>query len=743
MPSSPRPSSAARFAVAAAAWSVALLALIRVPAIEDPVVRWLVYLQRTIALWYGAPPTERVVIDVSCSGADVMALCVAVCLAYPARWRQRLAGALGAAAFMGALNTVRIGTLLAVAERPDVLNLLHGLVWPAVLIAAAGVYSLAWTSAVEGRGQQASPLFAVPVKRGRLRFATAGAGMLILYGVTAPWTMTSAGLAGAGAWTASASGGVLSALGMPASTLGNTLLTSRGAFQITPECLLTPMLPLYVAGVLALPLPASRRTLAILLAAPLFLLLAVVRTLVLALPPAVAASPLMLAHGFYQILAGLGLIVLASAASDLRAVRPWPTRHAAGRVALATAAGAVLIAMLGGHWRDLVSLAGALSMTTSPDPFGAANARDVQGALPMLPGFQLWLLGGMVLVRRPVPAAQRVIVALAMLALSQLLLAAVLSAAEARWGLAPHALAIRAWALALPVAVWWFVIAGPIEPTTIGDRSYSGFWRATGEEFPDLRGARSTELYFRDEVRLLSELLPPLRGCRLLKSDLWDEAKNTRILQWAADQGARVTGIDLSEPIVRQAREAFPGRRLASAVADVRRLPFLDCSFDAVYSMGTVEHFEESETAVRELARVLKLGGRLILGVPNRHDPFLRPALVAILQAAGLYAYGFERSYSRHRLRHMLRRAGLDVEIETGILFLPGWLRMLDLASHTRGWRRLERLTAAAVALFDRLAWRFPALRRHGYLLASSAVRAARRPAGSMLAGDDQARPVR
>ena len=137
-----------------------------------------------------------------------------------------------------------------------------------------------------------------------------------------------------------------------------------------------------------------------------------------------------------------------------------------------------------------------------------------------------------------------------------------------------------------------------------------------------------------------------------------------------------------------QARAAFdtgPGarHRLQSAVGDVRDLPFRDASFDAIYSMGTIEHFDETERAVEEMARVLKPGGRAIVGVPNRHDPFLRPLFATALQAVGLYGYGYEKSYSRRALRQMLERAGLDVVAETAILFIPGWLRMLDLACHS------------------------------------------------------------
>jgi S-adenosylmethionine decarboxylase len=266
------------------------------------------------------------------------------------------------------------------------------------------------------------------------------------------------------------------------------------------------------------------------------------------------------------------------------------------------------------------------------------------------------------------------------------------------------------------------VCAASTDGSTIGDETYRRFWHQTGEDFPALTGAPSTALYFENEKQLLSSALPALAGMSLLKTDLWDEAKNTRILQWAADQGARVHGIDLSEPIVRSARAAFGARPLAPAVADVRRLPFADRSFDAVYSMGTIEHFAETEASVHELARVLKPGGRLILGVPNRHDPFLRPAFVWMLSRVGLYAYGLEKSYSRRALRRMLEAAGLDVAIETGVLFIPGWIRMFDLWCHTQA-QPLAPVARALVRPFVWLDGRVPSLRRHGYLLASVGVK--------------------
>ena len=255
--------------------------------------------------------------------------------------------------------------------------------------------------------------------------------------------------------------------------------------------------------------------------------------------------------------------------------------------------------------------------------------------------------------------------------------------------------------------------------------AYRDFWAGVGERFPDLGGAASTRYYADNEQRLFTEHLPPLAGLRVLKTDLWDEAKNTRILAWAAHQGARAFGIDISEPTVVQARAAFTRESgpLRAAAADVRALPFRDASFDAIYSMGTIEHFDETEQAVKEMARVLKPGGRAIIGVPNRHDPFLRPLLATVLQAVGTL---------RIRLRKILFAAGAAGRCSNARG--SAWRRRRRSCSFpagcecstsraTRGAARCRSLTAALVWPFVLLDRHVPAVRRHGYLLATVAIK--------------------
>jgi hypothetical protein len=91
--------------------------------------------------------------------------------------------------------------------------------------------------------------------------------------------------------------------------------------------------------------------------------------------------------------------------------------------------------------------------------------------------------------------------------------------------------------------------------------------------------------------------------------------------------------------------------------------------------------------------------------------------MVHVLNRLALYAYGMEKSFTPGQLRRLLEAAGFRVTAQTGILFIPGWLRMADLWCHTRA-PRLTRVTRQLIRPFAWLYRRVPAVRRHGYLIA-------------------------
>src|SRR3569833_878938 len=159
-------------------------------------------------------------------------------------------------------------------------------------------------------------------------------------------------------------------------------------------------------------------------------------------------------------------------------------------------------------------------------------------------------------------------------------------------------------------------------------KAYLSFWDGVGTNIPTRKGAPSTDYYYDCERRLFEDHFPDLRDRSILKTDLWDEAKNSEILRWAVEQGARPFGVDVAYEVIADALKVLGVFGLGFLGGDVCALPFQDNSFDLIYSMGTIEHFPEYAVAVREMFRVLKPGGTAIVGVPNKLDPILRPLMV-------------------------------------------------------------------------------------------------------------------
>ncbi len=244
------------------------------------------------------------------------------------------------------------------------------------------------------------------------------------------------------------------------------------------------------------------------------------------------------------------------------------------------------------------------------------------------------------------------------------------------------------------------------------------YWDLLGESFPSLKNAYSTKFYRRCERMLVQEFFPGLEGSRILKTDLWNEARSSELLFWLSEQGARGVGVDLALSTTRLARANCNGHNVKMLVGDVRELPFRDGTFDYIYSMGTIEHFPDYRKAAAELYRVLAPGGRAIIGVPNLFDPFLRPLMVSILSWLGKYPYSPEKAFSAAQLAKLLAGVGFEVREITGALFMPGWLRLLDLWFSARR-ARLAKLTAWATKPFVMLYKAFPRLRRHSYLVAA------------------------
>lgn len=107
-------------------------------------------------------------------------------------------------------------------------------------------------------------------------------------------------------------------------------------------------------------------------------------------------------------------------------------------------------------------------------------------------------------------------------------------------------------------------------------------------------------------------------GARLLEVGC---GMGSDLLQFARG-GARCTGVDLTPRSIETSRHRFAlyGERCDFILSDGEHLPFLDESFDVVYSNGVLHHTPDTAGAVREVHRVLRRGGIAKIMLYHKHS---------------------------------------------------------------------------------------------------------------------------
>jgi glycosyltransferase involved in cell wall biosynthesis len=170
-------------------------------------------------------------------------------------------------------------------------------------------------------------------------------------------------------------------------------------------------------------------------------------------------------------------------------------------------------------------------------------------------------------------------------------------------------------------------------------------------------------------------------GALLLKTDLYDEAVSDHgFRQFFSQQGKRVIGMDISFEVAQEA-EALTLKKKEpqneTVVTDVRNLPFDDATFDEIISNSTLDHFsckQDILTSARELYRVLKPGGSLIITLDNPINPavFLRNILpYKMLKSTNIISYYMGATLSRSGLVRMLESSGFRVTDSAFLLHAP------------------------------------------------------------------------
>jgi ubiquinone/menaquinone biosynthesis C-methylase UbiE len=186
-----------------------------------------------------------------------------------------------------------------------------------------------------------------------------------------------------------------------------------------------------------------------------------------------------------------------------------------------------------------------------------------------------------------------------------------------------------------------------------------------------------------------------------------------------AKRGLQVDAVDASNEMVKatadRARDAGFGERVHVDLADVHALPFGAGHFDLVVAVGVIPWLHSPDGAVKEMARVLRQGGQLVLTADNRarltsfSDPREMLALTPLRRVYHAlrprHGVAMSRLDSPRRVDGFLIDAGLRPVERRTVGFGPMSFLRRPIFSDARGIRIDRRLQSLADRGVPGLQW--------------------------------------
>ena len=173
-----------------------------------------------------------------------------------------------------------------------------------------------------------------------------------------------------------------------------------------------------------------------------------------------------------------------------------------------------------------------------------------------------------------------------------------------------------------------------------------------------MHAAETRHFWFVGTRNVIVDVLSRALGTALEGARVLDVGCGTGYTLSRLPAGVRATGIDISSTSVALARERAPSATIVQGSAGA--LPFEDGSFDACIALDVLEHLDDDLGAARELARVVRPGGVVLITVPA----------LKILWHAHDEALHHRRRYTLAEIVSVVERAELLVEKQSYYNFL-------------------------------------------------------------------------
>jgi ubiquinone biosynthesis O-methyltransferase len=187
------------------------------------------------------------------------------------------------------------------------------------------------------------------------------------------------------------------------------------------------------------------------------------------------------------------------------------------------------------------------------------------------------------------------------------------------------------------------------------------------EAYARWRGSELGATTERLERKLVLELAGDIRGCKILDIGCGDGALTIDLARLGAD----VAGIDASAEMIDAAKERARRRNVDVAfyVASAGNLPFGREQFDVVTAITILCFVDDAAPVFREIARVLRPGGRVVIGELGKWSSWAAARRVRAWLGASLWRQG--RFRTAKALTELARQADLVVTEQRGAIYYP------------------------------------------------------------------------
>jgi SAM-dependent methyltransferase len=215
-------------------------------------------------------------------------------------------------------------------------------------------------------------------------------------------------------------------------------------------------------------------------------------------------------------------------------------------------------------------------------------------------------------------------------------------------------------------------LGGLLESKLPQRRSFDDYREFVRDHYDGIPGALTslTGVLTGHEV-LAGRLIHPkgfdVRGCKRILDAACGNGRYSRFLLRRADADASIFAFDYSLGMLARARARVRSSRISQVAADVTRLPYATASFDAIVCGWVLEHLPDPLPGLKELARVLEPGGKLLL--LTTEDTFNGAVCSRLWHC---------RTYNRSELKRRCSDCGLDWEREL-------WFTRLHARLHLGG----------------------------------------------------------